>query len=115
MFKLKVNVNIKLPLYNVCNFIMSHPRNICLGLLFLLIYEHGHRRDSLAASIPVLSIRCIIYPLQKKAGVNISMIFLPNIYNEGHQAPCCNYIVFHSKHYCGTPISIQYFLQNILP
>ncbi len=66
---------------------------------------------SVSASSLVLSIRGI----EKQVCVNISSRFIPNIYNEEHQALCCNCIVFHSNYYCESHIPIQRFLQSYLP
>jgi hypothetical protein len=104
---------------------MSHTCNICLEFHFIdyWLYEHVYgqyplvcrRIYSVSASVSVLSIWCIIYYLQKHICLNLSSRLIPNIYNEGHQALCSNYILFHSKHYCESPIPIQHFLQSYLP
>jgi hypothetical protein len=124
--KLKVNVTTKIALYNVCDYIISHTCNNCLLILFSFILGftkitivdiHLSAEVTVPACVSVLSIRGTIYPIHKQVGINnfsirgfiyhiqkqvcinISSRFLPNIYHEGHQTLCCNYIVIHSKYY----------------
>jgi hypothetical protein len=118
------NVKIKVSLYNVCDFIMSHTCNICLGLLFLLISGFTnmaivdiHLSAKEFTPFPPLfqyfppEVLSILYKSKFVSTFPRDSFLICTMKYIKHYA--CNYIV--SKYSCISAIPIQHFLQSYLP